>query len=81
MFADSLKLTDGYAWWWSYIGHFIRSPFYCYAYAFANCWVLALYQKYSTRRSGVRAEVLGFVGEWGIGRPAPAAGEAGRGRE
>jgi oligoendopeptidase F len=46
MFGDSVTLTEGYAWWWSYIGHFIRSPFYCYAYAFGELLVLALYQKY-----------------------------------
>ena len=46
MFGDAVQLTDGYAWWWLYIGHFIRSPFYCYAYAFGELLVLALYQKY-----------------------------------
>ncbi len=46
MFGDVVELTEGYAWWWSYIGHFIRSPFYCYAYAFGELLVLALYQKY-----------------------------------
>jgi oligoendopeptidase F len=46
MFGDSVTLTDDYAWWWLYIGHFIRSPFYCYAYAFGELLVLALFQKY-----------------------------------
>ncbi len=46
MCGDVIELTEGYAWWWSYIGHFIRSPFYCYAYAFGELLVLALYQKY-----------------------------------
>jgi oligoendopeptidase F len=46
MFGDTVTLTEGYAWWWAYIGHFIRSPFYCYAYAFGELLVLALYQKY-----------------------------------
>ena len=44
--AARLELTDGYGSWWSYIGHFIRSPFYCYAYSFGELLVLALYQKY-----------------------------------
>ncbi len=46
MHGDAVNLTEGYAWWWLYIGHFIRSPFYCYAYAFGELLVLALYQKY-----------------------------------
>ena len=52
MFGDAVTFTDGYAWWWSYIGHFIRSPFYCYAYSFGELLVLALYQKY--RQDGKR---------------------------
>lgn len=46
MFGDVVTLGEGYACWWSYIGHFIRSPFYCYAYAFGELLVLALVQKY-----------------------------------
>jgi len=46
MFGDSLSLGEGYESWWSYINHFIRSPFYCYAYAFGELLVLALVQKY-----------------------------------
>jgi oligoendopeptidase F len=46
MFGDVVQLSEGYGWWWSYIGHFIRSPFYCYAYSFGELLVLALYQKY-----------------------------------
>ena len=45
MHGDAVQLTEGYAWWWLYIGHFIRSPFYCYAYAFGELLVLALVQK------------------------------------
>ena len=52
MFGDVVELTDGYGSWWSYIGHFIRSPFYCYAYAFGELLVLALYQKY--RQDGAK---------------------------
>src|SRR5262249_52241563 len=44
--GDAVTLSAGYAWWWSYIGHFIRSPFYCYAYAFGELLVLALVHKH-----------------------------------
>ena len=46
MFGNSVVLTDDYAWWWTYIPHFIHSPFYCYAYSFGELLVLSLYNKY-----------------------------------
>jgi oligoendopeptidase F len=46
MHGDVVHLTDGYGWWWMYIGHFVHVPFYCYAYAFGELLVLALFQKY-----------------------------------
>jgi oligoendopeptidase F len=46
MFGDSVHLTDGYASWWCYIGHFIHTPFYCYAYSFGELLVLSLYALY-----------------------------------
>ncbi|GBD38606.1 Oligoendopeptidase F, plasmid [bacterium HR37] len=48
MFGDSVELTDNYGWWWMYIPHFVHSPFYCYAYAFGELLVLALYNRYLT---------------------------------
>lgn len=48
MFANSVKLTKNYASWWSYIPHFIHTPFYCYAYAYAQLLVLALYGLYKS---------------------------------
>src|SRR5262249_31074050 len=46
MHGDVVQLTDNYGWWWSYVGHFIHVPFYCYAYAFGELLVLALVQRY-----------------------------------
>jgi oligoendopeptidase F len=45
-FGDSVTLTDGYRYWWSYISHFMHTPGYVYAYAFGELLVLALHQKY-----------------------------------
>ncbi|RDU65919.1 oligoendopeptidase F [Helicobacter didelphidarum] len=46
MFGNSIKLTKNYARWWSYIPHFIHSPFYCYAYSYGQLLVLALFGLY-----------------------------------
>jgi oligoendopeptidase F len=46
MFGDAVTLTEDYGWWWLYISHFIHVPFYCYAYAFGELLVFALYQQY-----------------------------------
>lgn len=48
MFGDSLILNDYYKIWWSYIPHFIHSPFYCYAYGYAQLLVLALFGLYKS---------------------------------
>lgn len=48
MFSDSLILNDYYKIWWSYIPHFIHSPFYCYAYSYAQLLVLALFGLYKS---------------------------------
>jgi len=46
MFGTSVTLTKQYEMWWSYIPHFIHSPFYCYAYSYGQLLVLALYGLY-----------------------------------
>ncbi len=44
MFGDSVHLGEQHRAWWSYISHFIGSPFYVYAYSFGEWLVLSLYQ-------------------------------------
>ncbi|WP_333805132.1 M3 family oligoendopeptidase [Sulfurospirillum sp.] len=46
MFGKSITLSKDYTLWWSYIPHFIHSPFYCYAYSYGQLLVLALYGLY-----------------------------------
>lgn len=48
-FGDSVELRDEYGWWWSYVLHFVHYPFYCYAYAFGELLVLALYDLYQEK--------------------------------
>jgi oligoendopeptidase F len=50
--GPSIKLNDGYEVFWSYIPHFIHSPFYVYAYAFGDCLVNSLYAQYEKSSEG-----------------------------
>ncbi len=45
MFGDSVALLPNHASWWSYIPHFISTPFYVYAYTWGELLALALYKK------------------------------------
>lgn len=42
------EFDEGYRSFWSYIPHFIHSPFYVYAYAFGDCLVNSLYAVYQS---------------------------------
>lgn len=48
MFGRSVALNDYYKIWWSYIPHFIHTPFYCYAYSYAQLLVLAIFGLYKS---------------------------------
>ena len=44
--GPSIDFDDEYKYYWTYIPHFIHSPFYVYAYAFGDCLVNSLYGVY-----------------------------------
>lgn len=69
MHGDVVKLSEGYAWWWSYIGHFIHVPFYCYAYAFGELLVLALVQKYKQEGTEFVPKYLDLLSRGGSESP------------
>lgn len=46
LYGDAVDMLDQYRWGWSYIPHFIHTPFYCYAYVFGELLVLSLYKMY-----------------------------------
>ena len=50
--GDSIDLKTGYEVYWTYIPHFIHSPFYVYAYAFGDCLVNSLYALYEEAHPG-----------------------------
>jgi oligoendopeptidase F len=45
--GPAIKLEGDYKYFWTYIPHFIHSPFYVYAYAFGDCLVNSLYAVYA----------------------------------
>ncbi|MEZ5871056.1 MAG: M3 family oligoendopeptidase [Nitratireductor sp.] len=50
--GDIFEFDDSYSDYWSYIPHFIHSPFYVYAYAFGDCLVNSLYAVYQDADAG-----------------------------
>jgi Oligoendopeptidase F len=56
-----LHLRRGVQNFWSYIGHFIHSPFYVYAYAFGDCLVNSLYAAYQSGLPDFQAKYLDML--------------------
>ncbi len=77
MHGDVVRLSEGYAWWWSYIGHFIHVPFYCYAYAFGELLVLALVQKYRQEGAAFVPRYLEMLSSGGSEAPHVLLGRLG----
>src|SRR5581483_8712068 len=59
--GPALKLDGLYRWYWTYIPHFIHSPFYVYAYAFGDCLVNSLYAVYEDAHEGFAARYLDML--------------------
>ncbi|GAC1511151.1 MAG: M3 family oligoendopeptidase [Candidatus Dormibacteraceae bacterium] len=69
MFGDALILTDEYRAWWSYIGHFLHTPGYVYAYAFGNLLAMSVYHRYLEQGPAFVDDYLAFLGAGGSTRP------------
>ncbi|HJP20821.1 MAG: M3 family oligoendopeptidase [Alphaproteobacteria bacterium] len=50
--GPALRFEDDYRHYWSYVPHFLHSPFYVYAYAFGDCLVNSLYAAYQDSKAG-----------------------------
>ncbi|MFC5442093.1 M3 family oligoendopeptidase [Rhizobium halophytocola] len=50
--GPAIRISEGYENWWTYVPHFIHSPFYVYAYAFGDCLVNSLYAVYQNADQG-----------------------------
>ncbi|MGI9386762.1 MAG: M3 family oligoendopeptidase, partial [Methyloligellaceae bacterium] len=59
--GPAVDLRSGYESYWSYIPHFIHSPFYVYAYAFGDCLVNSLYAVYENAEEGFSEKYLDML--------------------
>ena len=59
--GPAIRFDDAYRYYWSYIPHFIHSPFYVYAYAFGDCLVNSLYAAYQDAHQGFAERYLDML--------------------
>ncbi len=55
------EFSPEYSVFWSYVPHFVHSPFYVYAYAFGDCLVNALYDVYRKGAPGFADKYLAML--------------------
>jgi oligoendopeptidase F len=63
--GPAIELKPGYETFWSYISHFVHSPFYVYAYAFGDCLVNSLYAVYQDASDGFAKRYLAMLSAGG----------------
>ena len=59
--GDAIEFGPGYETFWTYIPHFIHSPFYVYAYAFGDCLVNSLYARFRESESGFQEKYFAML--------------------
>ncbi len=59
--GPALRYDTEYQFYWSYIPHFVHSPFYVYAYAFGDCLVNSLYDVYRSGAAGFEQKYLDML--------------------
>jgi oligoendopeptidase F len=63
--GPAIEIKAGYETFWTYIGHFVHSPFYVYAYAFGDCLVNSLYAVYEKSHQGFAERYLAMLSAGG----------------
>ena len=66
--GPAIRFEDEYRYYWTYIPHFIHSPFYVYAYAFGDCLVNSLYAAYQNAPRGFAEKYLDLLRAGGTKR-------------
>jgi oligoendopeptidase F len=66
--GPAINLGAGYETYWTYIPHFIHSPFYVYAYAFGDCLVNSLYAVYEKAETGFQEKYFAMLKAGGTKR-------------
>jgi oligoendopeptidase F len=59
--GPAIGFEDEYRWYWTYIPHFIHTPFYVYAYAFGDCLVNSLFAIYQDAAPGFAEKYLDML--------------------
>jgi oligoendopeptidase F len=59
--GPAIRLNEGYESYWTYVSHFVHSPFYVYAYAFGDCLVNSLYAAYERAPHGFEGRYLDML--------------------
>ena len=59
--GEAIAIGEGYETFWTYIPHFIHSPFYVYAYAFGDCLVNSLYARYRESEAGFQEKYFAML--------------------
>ena len=66
--GPAIRLDDHYRHFWSYIPHFVHTPFYVYAYAFGDCLVNSLYSVFADGHQGFQQKYLDMLATGGTKR-------------
>ena len=66
--GPAFHFTPEYRVYWSYVPHFIHTPFYVYAYAFGDCLVNALYGVFQGGHPGFERKYLDMLRAGGTKR-------------
>jgi oligoendopeptidase F len=69
MFGDAVEYNPEFRWEWASVPHFFHTPFYCYAYDFAQLLVISLYAKYKAGMNDFKRRYIDLLSAGGSDSP------------